>query len=347
MRPDRELARRGAELARRLWSLAPLLGIVPPPPDRPEGISAAVRLKGKEPWIEPCLLSLEGFADEILILDHGAADPDRKRLTALAARLAPDLRHLDCRGDDLVEMANRGLSASRRRWFCLWDADLVGHTEGPYALGRLREFLAGLHPRRYHLVKLAAAELAGDLSHRLPEVRRRFDVQVLTAGPRARYVWRDHQYRPAELPRPYRILRGKDPAHYRIRHDTLQTPRFYRVLRWRKPSLLHVNVKGAREMLLRHFWLEWLASDGGLDLEAFARARIRERWGTTSLEEAERRFVREYCRHLEPADPAEFGGYPRPLEPYLQDPGFRVLYEAGKVVGRAEATVSPAGTGPC
>jgi glycosyltransferase involved in cell wall biosynthesis len=331
------LSLRVAELVQAVISLAPLAGLVARPPERPEGITAGVRARGEEEWIEPCLLSVKEFADEVLLLDNGASARVRERVRRLAPSLGAAFRALDCTGLDIVALCNRGLEESRRHWFCLWDADLVAHTEGPYAVQKLRRYLMALDRHRYHVVNIATRELAGDLRHRLFDLAIRFDPHVMTVGGGVRYVWGVRQLSPHEVSPVHRTLRGDEATAYRIRYDTPRIPRYYQMHRWTSPSLLHVNVKSARRMLLRHFWQEWLASGSSGDLESFARERVRERWGLESLEAAEAPFMAEYCRYLVPVAEAEMGGYPRLLDPFLRVPTFRVLYRDGRIIGRAEA----------
>jgi hypothetical protein len=339
------LSQGAAALVRAVLSLAPAVGVVPPPPPRPEGVSALVRLAGEEEWIEPCLESIAGFAEEIVLLDHGAAPATQARVDALATAVGSRLKRLDCADADLPDVANRGLAAARFRWACLWDADLVAWPSGPASIDRLKRHLAGLDPRRYHLVYVRTLELAGDLRHRFPDLAERYDPHVLTAGGPARYVWRSHRIRPARAPVAYRPLRAA-PGHFHIRHDTLAAPRYYRVHRWREPSAVHVNVKSARRTLLRHFWLEWLAAGAQPALEAYAMRRVRECWGLDDLDAAATRFMAEYCRPLVPVAAEAMGGYPEPLLSHLAEGRYRVLYEHGRIVGRAERR-APAGAGAC
>jgi len=327
---------KAARLVRRLVSLAPLAGLVAPPPHRPEGVSALVRVAGDEEWIEPCLASAAEFADEILILDNGAAPETRARVDAAGRSVTGRIRVIDCVGVELPDVANRGLAEGRFRWAFLWDADFVARTEGPVAIGRLKAFLAGLDPRRYHLVYVRTLELAGDLSHRFPELPHRYDPHVLTAGGPARYIWRVVRLAPDRPPFSYRLLRESGADRFRARYDTLETPKYYRVFRWPEPCVFHVNVKSARRTLLRHFWLEWLAAERPGSLEDYALRRVQEQWEVSDLEAAARRFTAEYCRRLEPVDVASIGRYPSALRPHLERPAYRVLYEDGRIVGRVE-----------
>jgi glycosyltransferase involved in cell wall biosynthesis len=331
------LTRRAAHLVRSVASLAPVLGLVQRPPARPNGISAMVRVRGDEEWIEPCLRSVEGLADEIVLLDNGASPETRAAVGRASRQLRAPLRVLDCPDDDIASLSNRGLAACRFRWVVRWDADFVAHTDGPHAIDDLRRRLLRLHPRRYFLVEIAAAEVAGDLAHQVPDLRYRCDGQAVVWSPRIRYVAIQRSVPVAALPRTERIFRRG--ATVRLTLETLRTPRYYRVLRWRDPAYLHVNVKGAAHMLRRHFWLEWLdaaALGRAMPWEDYVRGRIEEEWGVRDPAEAERLFVKAYCEQLVPYDAERFGPYPALLRPYVEEGRYRVEYRDGAVTGRRE-----------
>jgi hypothetical protein len=134
-----------------------------------------------------------------------------------------------------------------------------------------------------------------------------------------------------------RLLRDGADRPRRLRYDTLRTPKYYRVLRFDEPCLFHLNVKSARRTLLRQLWLEWLGAGQPGSLEAYAERRARERWGTGDLDAAAERFMVEYCRGLERVDEAALGGYPSVLQAHRERPAFRVLYQDGRIAGRAES----------
>jgi hypothetical protein len=331
---------------RALASLATLAHLVPHPPRRPEGVTALVRVSGDEEWVEPCLTSLDGFADEILVLDNGATGATRAQVDRASRSSTSAIRLVDCVALDLPDVATRGLAESRFRWAFLWDADLVARTAGPNAIANLKRFLAGLDARLYYLVHVRTLELAGDLHHRFPDVRERYDPHVLTVGLRARYVWRERRIPPERAPLGYRVLRHGVPRRFHVKYDTLEVPKYYRVLYWREPAVVHVNVKSGRRALLRHFWLEWLGSGAPDSLEAFTRRRVREQWGVDDLAVAAARFMAEYCQALERIDEAAIGGYPPALLPHVERAAYRVLYEDDRIVGRAEAGL-PTGASAC
>ncbi len=323
---------------RSLASLAPVLGLVAKPEARPNGVSAMVRVKGEEDWLEPCLLSIRGFADEILVLDNGAAPESREALDRLREPLGDRLRLERCPDLDLFQLSNLGLAKARFRWVIRWDADFVAHTSGPRDIRNLRRYLLELDPRRYYLVYVAAAELAGDLWHQFPDRRIRFDGQVHVASEAARYVAVPQSLSPPAVASPDRILRPGPTL--RVTLESLRVPKFYQVLRWNEVAYFHVNVKSARRSLLGHFWLEWLGQGDFRafpSLEAFALAQARARWGLSDLDEAADFFMGQYCRGLVPFDPDRCGPYPDLLRPFLDRPRYRVEYRERRIVGRTEA----------
>lgn len=324
---------------RLVASFAPLVGVVARPEARPNGISALVRVRGEEEWIKPCLLSIREFADEILILDNGASPTTQKALDGLHEHLGEHLQLERCPSLDLFQLSNLGLAKARFRWVIRWDADFVAHTSGKEDIRHLRRYLLELDPRRYYLVYLPAAEVAGDLFHQFPDLRIRHDGQVHTASRWARYVPVRRRLRPSTLASPDRVLR--EGGRLRITKESLWVPKFYRVLHWKMVTYFHVNVKSARQTLLRHFWLEWLGRNDFQTfptLESYALAQIRKRWGLNDLDEAAQHFMAHYCRGLVPFDPKRCGPYPELLRPYLAKLKSRVEYRDDQIIGRVEAS---------
>jgi len=296
-----------------------------------------VRVRGEEEWLEPCVRSIEGFADDIVVLDNGAAPPTADTLDRLGRDLGPRLRVERCPDLDLLALSNRGLEIARSRWVIRWDADFVARTEGEHDIGRLREWLLGLDPRLYHLVYVPAVEVAGDLAHQFPDRRIRLDGSAHTASPRARYVAVERDLPLASLCHADRVWR--EGSAFRVRFESLSVPRSYRVHRWPVAAYFHVDVKSRRHMLLRHFWLEWLreaANGGAPTLEAYAHARAADRWGISDPAAAADALVARYCEGLVPVDVSRCGPYPAALRTYLDKPRYRLEYAGGRIVGRAE-----------
>ena len=327
-------ARRTARLA---LSFAPRLGIVARPDARPEGISAMVRVRGEEEWIEPSVLSLRDFADEIVLLDNGAAPAARAAIDRLAGALGPRLVRVDCPALDLFAVSNLGLARARYRFIVRWDADFVGHTDGPGDLRALRRYLLALDRRRYFRVVLPAAEVAGDLRHQFPDRRLRYDGDAHTASSSARFARVTRDLATDTLDAADRPLRER--PRVRVALESLAVPPYYAVVRWPRVAYFHVHVKSARHLLQRHFWLEWLAEADTVrypTLAAYALEQARVRWGIADRDAAAAHLVRQLCAGLVPFDAAACGPYPALLRPHLARGRYAVEYAGGHIVGRRE-----------
>jgi len=323
--------------ARRLLSLAPVMGLVARPETRPDGISAIVRVRGDEEWLEPALLSVRELADEIIVLDNGASETARAAVDRVARVLGPRLVRIECAALDLFEVSNLGLMRARYRFIVRWDADFVGHTDGGGTLADLRRYVLALDRRRYFAVELTAAEVAGDLRHQFPDRRLRRDGQAHTASARARFVRVTRETPTETLSVADRPLRERPRLMLAL--ESLALPPYYAVLRWPRVAYFHVHVKPARHLLLRHFWLEWLAEPDTArypTLESYALDQARVRWGITEPEAAAAHLVRRLCAGLVPFDETLCGPYPALLRPYLERSRYTVEYHGEQIVGRRE-----------
>jgi hypothetical protein len=324
-------------LARSVLSWAPVLGLVARPEARPDGITAVVRVRGDEEWIEPAVTSIRDFADEILVLDNGASESARRSIARLVRALGRQLILLECPALDLFDVSNLGLERARYRFVVRWDADFVGHTDGPGDLRHLRSYLLALDRRRYFRVVLPAAEVAGDLRHQFPDRRLRHDGEAHTASARARFV-RVTREMPAEaLGAADRPLRERQRLTLAL--ESLALPPYYATVSWPHVAYFHVHVKSAAHLLLRHFWLEWLAEpDTGRypTLESYALEQARVRWGLADRHAAAAHLVQRICAGLVPFDEGVCGPYPALLQPHLEASRYTVQYAGAHIVGRRE-----------
>jgi hypothetical protein len=322
---------------RRLLSLGPIIGLVQRPEARPDGVSAIVRVRGDEEWLEPALLSVRELADEIIVLDNGASETARAAVHRLAPVLGPRLVRIECAALDVFDVSNLGLARARYRYIVRWDADFVGHTDGAGSLADLRRFLLSLDRRRYFAVELTAAEVAGDLRHQFPDRRLRHDGQAHTASAGARFVRVTRETLTDALGVADRPLRERPRLVLAL--ESLALPPYYAVLRWPHVAYFHVHVKPARHLLRRHFWLEWLAEPDTArypTLESYALDQARRRWGISEPDAAAAHLVRRLCAGLVPFDAGMCGPYPALLRPYLARSRYAVEYDGDHIVGRRE-----------
>ena len=298
-------------LLRHVLSYAPSLGLVQRP-DRPVGISVFVRVKDEADWITMSLQSLQGFADEIIIVDNGSTDGTPELIgKAMETSRIPMVLH-EKPGLGYLDVSNFALDQARYSWGFNWDGDFVGHTSGEHALPILRERILRLNRRRYFMIYLRLINLAGDLGHQDARERVHCEEYIHTRSPAARFV-------------------------HDATFEAIRVPKYYQSLFWYEPYVFHVNVKPVRRLFLRQFWDEWL---GGKDferfpgIEVFAQSRFRDVYGVDSWDEAQRLFFQAYGNHLVPFDAATYGDLPELLRQAAGEAKYRLIEEGGRIVGR-------------
>jgi glycosyltransferase involved in cell wall biosynthesis len=301
-------------MARKVASLGPVLRIIPRP-DRPQGLSAIVRLKDEEEWLEPCILSISEAADEIIAGDNGSTDSSPEILKRLRGRLGGKLKVLDCPGMGIRDLTNHLIDNTSFRWIIRWDADFVARTDGDTPIQMFTEWLFSLDPRRYYLVYPLMVELHGDLFHQRPETLVRRDCHCFTTSGRLRYVYNRSGL---EAPR---------------------TPKWYMQLLYNIPTFFHVDVKPAVRMFRNHLWKTYLEAPDRHDYPGFdtwIMKELEEKWGGMSAGEAADAWLPTRLEGLVPYNRDRYGDYPSILEPFVREPRYRIRYEGNTIAGRDE-----------
>jgi glycosyltransferase involved in cell wall biosynthesis len=294
--------------------------VAPDPARRPQGITAVVRVKNEEEWVEPCLVSVAAAVDEMVVVDNGSTDRTPEILAGLARTLAPKLRLFARPALDHVDLSNFALEQATFRWALKWDGDFVARTRGPYAITGLRERILALPVHRHHHVRLTCVELLGDLWHQFPGWELRREPFVSTLSPTFRFVRVARTLAVDALHGSATILR--DPgAPVTIRFEDVKVPLHYEVIRWDEPYFFHLQVKKPRRMYLRDCWADW-AENPELQarfasLEDYGLHRARQAWGVGSLDEAAELYMARIRDRLVPYSVEKFGEHPDVLKPYL------------------------------
>jgi glycosyltransferase involved in cell wall biosynthesis len=305
---------------RKLLSYAPALGLGESPARRRPGISAIVRVKDEEEWIEPCLASVSDAVDELIVVDNGSTDSTPEILHRLQGSLGPRLKLYSRPELDHVDLSNWALAQATYRWVLKWDGDFVARTTGPHAIAGLRARLLGVPAWRHVHARLTCIELMGDLWHQCPgsEVRREPFASVRSAGLSFVRVTRVLDGPP---PGPRAILR-EPGAPFTIHFEDVRVPLHYDVVQWDEPYFFHLQVKKPVRMYLRDCWADW-AENPALQgrfasLEAYALARARRAWDVSTLAEAAEIFMARVRERLVPYAADRFGEHPAILKPYLE-----------------------------
>lgn len=304
---------------RRVLSWAPVLGLAPDPRRRRAGITAVVRVRNEEEWIEPCLRSVADAVDELVVVDNGSTDRTPEILGRLQRALGPRLKLFARPGLDHVALSNFAFAQATYRWALKWDGDFVAHTRGPRAIARLRERLLALPASRHFHVRLTCVELMGDLWHQCPGSELRREPFATVLSPALRWI------------RVVRVLDGppngwagilRDPgAPFTTHFEDVRVPLYYEVAQWDEPYFFHLQVKKPLRMYLRDCWADW-AENPELQgrfasLEAYALARARRAWDVGTVEEAAEVYMARVRDLLVPYSVERFGAHPALLEPYL------------------------------
>jgi glycosyltransferase involved in cell wall biosynthesis len=296
--------------ARAMYSHFPVVGLKSKP-DRPSGLTAIVRIRDEQDWLEPCLLSIATVADQILVGDNGSRDGTPEILHSLADRLGTRLEVFSLPNLDILGLTNELLRRARYRWVIRWDADFVAHTDGPHDIRHFRTWLLSHDARRYFMVYPRMVELAGDLLHQDPAHPTRSDAHCFVVSPSLSYVY--------------------DRAGY----EAPKVPRWYRVDRFDTPCFVHVNVKSDERLFRSYLWKQWLTDGsraGGEPFEHYLHRKIGD--PVKVFQQAAHEWAQAYFRTLRPLDARLLPRHPSLLVPYLTTPKYRLIYQNGSVIRR-------------
>ena len=299
-------------IAHEVFSFAPRLGLLPPPA-RPAGIAAVIRVRDEDEWLELAVRSIIGFADHIVIGDNGSTDQTPDVMRALAREFPAVVETLTLPDADICRLTNVLVERTRHRVIVRWDADFVAQTSGPARIGRLRDWLLALDPRRHYIVYPRMVEVTGDLWHQDPSHPTRGDAHCWTASDHVRYVY--------------------NPAGY----EAPKVPVWYAVRGWNLPCFYHVNVKSDRRMFLSHLWKRYLLDRErarGADLPSYVEHVLETEFAGQDFATAAHAWMQNWVRRLVPFDAARYPDHPELLRPRLGRPRYRLRVEGGRVVGR-------------
>ncbi len=301
----------------------------------PLGISALVRTKDEEEWVEASLTSLLRLVDEIVVAD-ASTDGTWERVQRFAAAHSGNVDikaiHMEAAGTQTflhswrlplsselyAVQSNVGLRLCSRRVVIRWDGDFIGTDKLPELRYRLLE-LARVHEGAW-LLSLPVVMMEGDLRH----YNR---VQPFNTEARVHVNWRGLEYRVtatgefADLYWPFVLPTFYIPDVYIFHMGTL---------------------KPARRFLMRALETNWRKAmhenpEQTPDLEAYVRQKAEREFGLAGadLDEIAAHVLRGWLEHVAALyDEARFG----PLPPVVQlGAHYRVVYDAkGNIVGRDE-----------
>lgn len=128
------------------------------PLKRKKGISAVVSVRN-EPWLEPSLLSIRDFVDEIIIVDSSTYDISDTVNKIKGGGV--DIKHIRSKSDYPFQF-KEGLKLSKNKWILRWDADFIVYK----GANKLKKILNTLTDKnQYYYINLDVINLDIDFFH--------------------------------------------------------------------------------------------------------------------------------------------------------------------------------------
>lgn len=292
------LGRRGTKLVRNIvGDLAVALHIVPPANSlgRDECISALMRVKDEEWWIEPSILSIKDLVHEYVILDQSRYDRTPEIIERIKQDYGLNIKHIIDHDPDYLRVSNKALSMTSCRWILRWDGDYIAREE---MIPTIRKLIESLDPRKYYNVYWPHINFEIDLFHINIEKPLHIEHWLVTWSPKVRFI----------------------PVGY---FEFLYTPLYHKRIDIDRPLSLHLRtVKPPMRLLEWKYWWEMRRKGllGKIDLYEYMKRRVKEDFGVEDLQEAAKILVEQLRKRKEVGryDPKVWGDYPRILKEYVK-----------------------------
>lgn len=298
-------------IGRKFCSMAPYLNVVPKAGalKREPGISALVRLRN-EPWVEPSLLSIKNFADEIVVIDSSTDDtPSRVKKATDKYELPVTYIRKMC---NLLEASVIALKQSRCEWVIRWDGDFVAYTCGDRNIANLKKHLIERLPRdKYYSVEFPHICLDLDLHHVIIG-----DVPTIHGS----WSWTPYHIE-SWLFRYSPSLRYS--LHPRYGFEVLRFPIFYERVRIRNVYAMHMrSVKSLSRMLERRYEVPWILAGRkklSLSFEEYFKDSVQHEYGTRDINAITKKHLENIKDKIFPYRKELYGDYPTVLKKYVEE----------------------------
>ena len=284
-----------------------------PTTKRENGISVMIRVKDEEEWIAKSLLSLNEFADEVVVVNNNSTDRTLIEIEQVKKQLKYKLIVEDETSDDICKVSNHALSLTSYRWILRWDSDFIAYTSSKRNIKFLREYLLNLNPKKHYLIFPLTFSFAGDLSHVKTGKETNSEGYIHTWHPKLKYK-----------------KKGK--------FESLQFPFFYKIKRLKEIYFVHIgSAKPIKKLLYRFFWLFWLKERRKyFKIDDYIAHISHEKWNDLSPEKIAIAKYRELILPIRKYDINEFGEYPQIMKEEVAIPKYKVVYKNGEPFTRSD-----------
>ena len=290
------------------YVLSPLLSVMQlfvKKPSRKWGISVMIRLFNEEYTIVESLLSLNQFADEVIVINNGCTDESIKKIDSVKERLSYELKIFKNDSKDYVELSNFALGKTSYQWIVRWDGDFIAYTTGKRNIIFLRSFLLSLSQKKYYLIYPMLITFAGDVFH-LEKGKEYHSEQYI------------HSFHPKLL------------YHQKGKFEVLSVPFFYKIMRLKKLFWVHLGtVKPLKRILYRFYWGEWWKDkyyNQYPNYDDFLDAIILQKTKGNKFALAKKE-LEEIIQRSRRYTKEEFGDYPELMKHFVENPLVKVVYK--------------------
>ncbi|MDO9577422.1 MAG: glycosyltransferase [Candidatus Cloacimonadales bacterium] len=280
---------------------------------RKNGISVMVRVRDEEDWIAGSLLSLNEFADEVVVVNNNSADHTLDEIEKVKKQLKYKLIVENETSDDICQVSNRALSLTSCRWIFRWDSDFIAYTSGERNIKNLREFLLALNPKKYYLIYPLTVSFAGDIFHVKTGKETNSEGYI--------HIW-------------HRCLKYVKKGKFEI----LKVPFYFKIKRLKEIYFVHIgSAKPLHKLLYRFFWLFWLKNIVDFPtIDDFIAHISHEKWHDLEPGKIAVAKFKELILPLRKFEKSEFGDYPGMMMKAVKKPKFTIIYKDGKPFSRSD-----------
>lgn len=303
--------RKMTDVLMKICSNTPYLGLVPKASDlnREEGISALVLLRN-EPWIEPSLLSIKDFVDEIVVVDSSTDDTPRK-VRQMADEHGLNLKYTHMK-PDYSKQFEIAIKMSTREWLLKWDGDFIAYLSGRRDIRRLKDVIEKFPKEKYYFVEFPIFQVDLDLFH-MPKDPYHTEAYLFKYSPFL--VERSHPN--ARVLRRY--LRTAIKKTLPPRGPHVPFPYWYERIALTQVFIMHLrSVKSPLRLLERRYQAYWalmkleVKRKYSNSFEKYVQYCMKRDFNEENVEEAAQRYAEKLMRawNLVPYNIEVYGDYP-------------------------------------
>jgi len=290
---------------------ASLMQLFYPAIKRENGISVMIRVRDEDEWIAKSLLSLNEFADEVVVVNNNSTDDTLGEIERVRNKLKYRLIVEDEVSGDICKVSNHALLLTSYRWIFRWDSDFIAHTSGERNIKNLRNHLLGLNPKKHYLIFPITFSFAGDLFHVKTRSETNSEGYIHTWHSKLKYV-----------------TKGK--------YEVLWVPLFYKIRRILEINFIHIGTaKPLKKLLYRFFWFPWKKElDKYNRIDDYITHISHDKFNDLNPKKIAIAKFRELILPIRKYNIEEYGEYPEIMKDDIKNPKLRIIYKNGRPFSR-------------